>query len=358
MVDEIVDGQNDSEYKIPAQLQELYISVSPTNNVRLEQKADAINSAFFGLWQLHAWAISYTDDEDTDSVKLGEEGEYAYQLLSLIKRLCTEAPQPALQAQIEKNIGRLTIPSSEDRPPVEFLTIQHEKELTTISWKVSGSTHYLKHFLTLIRDSLSHDSEKFDTPQEYLRAFADALAGTRDNILDMYPRKSEYASIIIERLYWLDDQLSRMGIKLLQGSKDPSDKGPQVVWPFYWFDIVCLDIVQNVGRAYAEEKGKHKILSVHYENSVTSNGTPAIDFIFEDNGPGFPDDIIENGFIEGFSHWPNAKIQGTGTGMAYDTIIFRENYGGDIIPAKRLDAKGRPIPGARLIVRLPLVQGN
>ena len=120
-------------------------------------------------------------------------------------------------------------------------------------------------------------------------------------------------------------------------------------------------LVENIGyntiRAYvcANDSVKKELI-IGTELTQEPNGNELIDFIFEDNGPGFPDDIVRNGFSEGRTEWKDSSIKGTGIGMAYHAKILREHYGGDLIPEYRTDGQGNRIPGALLRVRLRVVQ--
>ncbi|MEP3048793.1 MAG: PAS domain S-box protein [Roseibium sp.] len=100
---------------------------------------------------------------------------------------------------------------------------------------------------------------------------------------------------------------------------------------------ILINLIRNSREAVADQDEKEVILSVR-------KGTGNLEFRIQDNGPGVPDEIVD----ELFKAFTGAKQRGVGLGLAISRSIA-QNHGGDL----RLE-KGKLGEGASFLLTLPV----
>lgn len=182
--------------------------------------------------------------------------------------------------------------------------------------------------------------------------------------------KSEVAPISIDNLNASFEEVFRNQVsehfKLLNKGNDSRSPvvniekqvsgSDSIEWSWHWIDLLTDYVASNAVKAHASrtsvESDFTDPLRVDVRFQDYSDGDVSyVDIVFEDNGTGFPDEILENGFGMNKTKWAGENVEGTGQGMA--TLEEQLPAGGKFIAEKRPDGK----PGARLIARLPKVSG-
>ncbi len=113
---------------------------------------------------------------------------------------------------------------------------------------------------------------------------------------------------------------------------------------------LIINIVTN------SRKAQDNSLDVRFflkPNLVTTNNEEFFELMIDDDGPGLPESILKNGWGKEKSRWG-----GSGIGMANHARIIKEQFGGQLIPARVVDNEGYVYRGARVILQLPIIKGN
>lgn len=109
-------------------------------------------------------------------------------------------------------------------------------------------------------------------------------------------------------------------------------------------DVYLRQLLHNLIKNSLEAGDKNKPVSLTITtNTRTKDGHPFIELQLEDNGPGFPEDIL--GKI--FDPYVTTKTKGTGLGMSIVKKIVEEHGGGLWV---------QNTPGAQVTIQLPLKQ--
>jgi len=96
----------------------------------------------------------------------------------------------------------------------------------------------------------------------------------------------------------------------------------------------------------SSEAGAAKSVSIGISSRVVSRaGGQSLEFIMNDDGPGFPDGVLE----QPFEPYVTNKPRGSGLGLAICRKIVAEHNGG-------ISVSNRPEGGARVVVHLPMSQ--
>lgn len=125
----------------------------------------------------------------------------------------------------------------------------------------------------------------------------------------------------------------------------------KITWSKTWSDSLASNIMQNIAKAYKSAGALVWFPATTDLKIVEKNGQKMLQVSIEDQGTGFPDEIVANGFQPSVTIWKNAE--GTGIGMYSQLRALRDHYRGDIIPENVFDESGK-VTGARLNILFPL----
>lgn len=92
-------------------------------------------------------------------------------------------------------------------------------------------------------------------------------------------------------------------------------------------------------------------------SATLSDNKEYAEFRFDDNGPGYQQTIVENGFVKaadmGIHGYASKDVLSEGTGMSATAVKIAKKFHGQFLPAQRIRRDGTMLPGARTILRLP-----
>ncbi len=171
----------------------------------------------------------------------------------------------------------------------------------------------------------------------------------------------EYSDITAQDLktkmsYFIRNFLTSYGIKLEEVKEDDPKESSDVavrVDNGILFRL-ALNVAQNSIKA-AKVKGEGEVdpdYLVRTRSESSEDGSVKI--IIEDNGPGYPTEIIRRGFESGQSSWSEKSLTGEGVGLAALASSVSETMGGRLYPENIKDESGKVV-GSRLILQLPVV---
>jgi signal transduction histidine kinase len=183
-----------------------------------------------------------------------------------------------------------------------------------------------------------------------LDAAGPAAIVTLDAVADKYERNPLSLGRIAQIVKVDLDQLTAQGF-IVNVSLDKESGPNQVTWSEAQLRDLLANINQNAGKAWEakRESGAKDPFRLNAKIG-TSNGSAVV--VIEDNGPGFPQPTVDNGFQSGVTSWQGSTEKGTGAGMA-GRVKAIEQYGGSIVPSNITDATERVV-GARQTITLPL----
>jgi hypothetical protein len=195
-----------------------------------------------------------------------------------------------------------------------------------------------------------------------------------DHALKKYTKEEMNEQKIIKILEDWRSNLAGYGITLELDQESLSQFG-QTIWSKNWFKALLGNLGPNADKGYnvrdenlANSDNPPEILpprTMHVSGrKVERDGIVYGELIFRDeNGLGYPGEIVTEGFEHGNSYWGSDNVAGTGVGMNNHAQVLHNEYGGYIIPRvyreqeKVVDGvriPGGKIIGAETIVGLPL----
>ncbi len=326
-----------------------------------QEIVDDINIILEGVSAFDIWSRSHQEEKPTDLPSwlagLYKESEDKNELLDAMRDLNhykrdSKKDRASLHARIKQTIST--------NPPTTTIVKESSEEIHVLQKELDGILHDIGNpfgailgFSTFaIEDAPNFDYEKF-TPiiQNAFTRISHAIENGNNILNKTYPKEPLTAENLRYYLYKRGSP-SDLTIKVPKAGEYPEIPGA-TQWSPAWLEQLTDNIIQNTQKAYraAGEMGK-PIDKPTLAISFQSEDPHHIDILYDDNGTGFPQDIVEGGFKSGRTQWEGG-VQGTGTGMAFHADTLEKEYGGKLIPTNRIDANGT-ILGGRLIVRLPI----
>jgi two-component system NtrC family sensor kinase len=239
--------------------------------------------------------------------------------------------------------------TSEKLAMVKAQLIESEK-FSIIGQLVAGVSHEINNPLTAII-GYSELAAMFGDPSQETKDYINRIKTSAmlcksivEKLLS-FSRKNEDEkgtvdthSVIENSIDLAEFATKKCGVKV---SFEPVSESPPITANFFEIQQVFLNIINNACHAltgYREDNRKLTIRTEYNENAVL--------IIFEDNGPGIPEENLKKIFEPLFTTKP--KGEGTGLGLSICFEIVK-NHGGNIFV-------GNTDEGARFIIELP-VQG-
>ncbi len=331
-----------------------------------QETVDDINIILKGVSAFDSWSTSHQGDQPTDLPSwlrdLYIESEGKCELLDAMRNLSnyeedSEKDRVSLRTKIEQ-----TIPTN--LPPATTIAKESPEEISVLQKNLGGILHDIGNPLSVTNQysliaTEAHTNNETDfnyqeATSSILRSFArmsQAIENGNNILNKKYSKEPLMATDLYAELqkYFYS---TRPALNItIQKPSDIPDVTTQ--WSPAWLGQLTDNIIQNTQKAYraAGEMGK-PIDKPTLAISFQSEDPHHIDILYDDNGTGFPPDIVEGGFKSGRTQWEGG-VKGTGTGMAFHADTLEKQYGGKLIPTNRIDANGT-ILGGRLIVRLPI----
>ena len=201
----------------------------------------------------------------------------------------------------------------------------------------------------LLSDRRAEMSPKVAHEVERIVELADRVAGIAKGLLaygrpSAAPRVRVDPSLAVRRaLSLVESQCVRQGVRVVDdlGAAVPAVDAspPELEQVFLNLFLNALDVMPEGG-----------VLAVTAPSGARlAGGTPAVQIVVVDTGPGVPEDLREKVFDPFFTTKDEGR--GSGLGLAVCQGIVR-SHGGEV------EIEGRPGYGARFAVRLPLPSAN
>jgi len=188
--------------------------------------------------------------------------------------------------------------------------------------------------LTNMRDEVdsAEHSDRLTTAIEELERIARTLTNivNESRIVPERPQRLQISGVVDELVKLLRYQLSSNVTLTTDVPEDIYCRLPDV-----GFRHVLLNMVSNAAQAIGERPGTIEIAAALTEGHA--------ELVISDDGPGFPEELMEAGVHE-YGSW---RKGGTGLGLATARRFAREH-------GSRLELKNKPDGGATVILRLPV----
>lgn len=214
----------------------------------------------------------------------------------------------------------------------------------------------------LAQGDIKRARESFEIVNREIKRFAPEIQDGKEIILNPLLKQTLKRADVVQTLsYKLRSDDRRIAIKV-----DPLPQFPGIEWNRVWFSSLLTNIKTNALKAYQlratrQEYRRNEPKTLHVKIEIDQE-TQELVFIFEDQGPGFPETEINNiprdGFRPGNSEWEGVA-KGTGIGMYIHQKMLQEHFNGSIKAEniKGEDTSGQEITvGARVTVRVPLAR--
>ncbi len=146
----------------------------------------------------------------------------------------------------------------------------------------------------------------------------------------------EIHSVIENSIDLVEFELKKNGIKLIF---EPASYTPSIIANSFELQQVFLNIIGNSCHAVSENREKAGRITIKTETRENM-----VRIIFQDNGPGIPEENLKKIFEPLFTTKPKGKGTGLGLSICFEIV---KGYGGNIFV-------GNTAEGARFIVELPV----
>ncbi len=241
--------------------------------------------------------------------------------------------------------------ASEELAMVKAQLIESEK-FSIIGQLVAGVAHEINNPLTAILGFSELITMTENTPRQIedynnkIKTSALLCRSIVEKLLS-FSRKSkgekapvDIHTVIDNSIDLVEFELKKNGIKLIF---EPAPHMPEIIINIFELQQVFLNIINNACHAVTENREKAGRITVK-----TEAGENKIRIIFQDNGPGIPEENLKKIFEPLFTTKPKGKGTGLGLSICFEIV---KSYGGNIFV-------GNTGEGARFIVELPIIMGS